>query len=79
MKEALATVEISVLCGWRFLNHFDIVLETPYRCDTVGGELSQVILCSLLCPETDWKIRIRKQGYVFILTVLKSDVFMFHS
>ena len=30
MKEALATVEICVLCGWRFLNHFDIVSETPY-------------------------------------------------
>ena len=26
----LATVEICVLCGWRFLNHFDIVVsETP--------------------------------------------------
>ena len=67
MKEALATVEISVLCGWKFLNHFGIVSETPNICDTVGCELWQVILCSLLCPETDWKIRIGKQGYVFIL------------
>ena len=25
----LATVEICVLSGWRFLNHFDIVSETP--------------------------------------------------
>ena len=39
MKEALATVEICVLCGWRFLNHFDILPETPYSCDTVGCEL----------------------------------------
>ena len=29
-------------------------------------------------PEKDWKIRIGKQGYVFILTDFKSDVFMFH-
>ena len=49
MKEALAMVEICVLCGWKFLNHFDIVSETPYSCDTVGCELWQVILCSLLC------------------------------
>ena len=39
MKEALATVEICVLCGWRFLNHLDIVSETPYSYDTVGCEL----------------------------------------
>ena len=39
MNEALETVEICVLCGWRFLNHFDIVSETPYSCDTVGCEL----------------------------------------
>ena len=39
MKGALVTVEIFVLCGWRFLNHFDIVSETPYRCDTAGCEL----------------------------------------
>ena len=34
----------------------------------------QVILCSLLCPETRWKIRVGKQVYVFILTDLRSDV-----
>ena len=39
IKGALAKVEIFVLCGWRFLNHFDMALETPYRCDTVGCEL----------------------------------------
>ena len=53
MKEALATEEICVLCSWKFLNHFDIVLETLYSCVTVGCKLWQVILCSLLCPETD--------------------------
>ena len=63
----------------QFLNHFDLVSETPYSCDTVACELWRVILCSLLCPETDWKIRIGKQGYVFVLTDFKSDVFMFHS
>ena len=63
----------------QFLNHFDLVSETPYSCDTVACELWRVILCSLLCPETDWKIRIGKQGYVLILTDFKSDVFMFHS
>ena len=72
MKETLATVETCVLCGRRFLNHFDTVSETPYSCDTVGWELQRVILCSLLCPETDWKIRIGKQGYVFILIDFKS-------
>ena len=53
MKEALATAEICVLCGWRFLNYFDIVSEKPYSCDTVGCELQRVILCLLLSPETD--------------------------
>ena len=72
-------VEICVLCVWRFLDHFNMVSETPYSCDTVGCELWRVILCSLRCPETDWKIRIGKQGYVFVLTDFKSDVFMFHS
>ena len=42
MKEALATVEIYVLCGWIFLNHFDIVSETPYSCDTVGVSCSEL-------------------------------------
>ena len=35
------------------------------------------ILISLLCPETDWDIRVGKQGYVFILTDFRSDVLMF--
>ena len=43
--------------------------------------LSVDILCSLLCRETDWEIRIgnRKQGCVLILTDFKSGVFIFHS
>ena len=49
------------------LNQFDIVSETHLRCDTVGRELWLAILSSLLCPETDRKIRNGKQGYVFIL------------
>ena len=39
IKGVLMLVEICVLCGWRFSNQFGIVLETPYRCDTVGHEL----------------------------------------
>ena len=78
MKEALATVEICVLCGWRFLNHFGILSETPYSCDTVGCELQRVIHYSLLCPETDWKIRVRKQGFIEDITRWREDInFMF--
>ena len=54
--------------------------DTPLSCDTVGLELKRAVLCSLLCPETDWNIRIGKQlqGYVFIyLLILRSDVLMF--
>ena len=29
-------VGICVPCDWRFLNHVDIVLETPSSCDTVS-------------------------------------------
>ena len=72
MKGALATVTIFVLCGWGFSNQFDIVSETHLSCNTVGREQWFAILCSLLCPETDWKIRIQSmQGYVFILTDFK--------
>jgi len=33
----------------------------------------------MLCPETDWNIRIEKQGYVFInfYLILRSDVLLF--
>ena len=68
MAEALVTVEISVICHWRFSNQVDIVSETPYSCDTVGRKLKLAILCSLLFRETDRKVRVGKQGYVFILT-----------
>ena len=68
MAEALVTVEISVLCHWRFSNQVDIVSKTPYSRDTVGRKLKLAILCSLLFPETDRKVRVGKQGYVFILT-----------
>ena len=48
-------------------------------CDTVGHELWLAILTSLLCPEMDKNICLGKQGYVFILPILRSDVLMFHS
>ena len=55
--------------------------ETSFSCDTVGRELWLAILRSVLSrgPEMDWNIRIGEQGYVFILTDFKLDVFMFHS
>ena len=49
--------------------------ETHFSCNTVGRELWLAILSSLLCPETDWNIRIGKQGYVFILTDFKEGIF----
>ena len=67
MKGELVTVEMFVFFGWRFSNQFDIVSETHFSCNTVGLELW---LATLLCPETDWNIRLEKQGYVFILTDL---------
>ena len=42
-----------------------------FSCDTVGHELWLAIRSSLLCPKTEWNIRIRKQGYVYILTDFK--------
>ena len=39
MKGALVTVEICVLCGWRFSNQFEIVSEIPFSCDTLGRML----------------------------------------
>ena len=40
------------------------------------------VSCSELCPETDWKIPVGKQGYVVILTDFKTrcvDVFLLTS
>ena len=53
--------EIFVFCGWRFPNQLDIVS------DTVDRGLWLAILSSLLCPETDWNIRIGKQGCVHFI------------
>ena len=77
MKGALITVEICVLCGWWFSNQFEIVSETLFSCNTIGHELYWAILCSLMCPETDWNIRIGKQCYVFILTDFKKRFWCF--
>ena len=72
-------VNLCVFCGRWFSNQFEIVSETPLSCDTVGLELKWAVLCSLLCPETDWNIRIGKQGYVFLfkLTDFRRDILMF--
>ena len=64
------TVQIFAFCG-SFLNQFDIVSERHFSCDIVGRELWLAILCSLLCPEMDWNIRIGNQGYVFTLSDIK--------
>ena len=57
---ALATMKICVLWGWWFANQFEIESETSlnhwYSWLWAG-------VSSLLCPETDWNIRIGKQGY----------------
>ena len=45
----------------------------------LAGAVVSYIISSLPCPETDWNICIGQQGYVFILTDFKRDVFMFHS
>ena len=58
------TVEICVLCGRWFSNQFEIVSETPF-CDAVGRGLLWAVLCSLLCRELDFDVRIGKQGYAF--------------
>ena len=63
---ALVTVEIWVLCGRWSSNQFEIVSKTPFSCDAVCRELLWAVLCSLLCPELDWNIRIGKQGYMFV-------------
>ena len=63
MKEAFLTVEMFVLCGWRFSNQFDIVSET----NAVGRELWLAIHCSLLCLETDRNIRTGKQSYMCLV------------
>ena len=78
MKGALVTVEIVSSVVGAFANQFNIESEKPYNSDKVGRELLWAILCSLLCPETDWNISAGKQGYVFILTdFLRSDDLMF--
>ena len=83
------TVKIFVFCdyGYQLVSkekmqfQFDMVSETHFSCGTVGRELWLAMLNSLLCPETHRNIRIGKQGYVFILPILRSrsDVSMFHS
>ena len=68
------TVQIFVFCG-SFLNQFDIVSESLFSCDIVGRELWLAILCSLLCPEMDWNIRMGNQRYVFTLSDIKKWCF----
>ena len=47
------------------------LLQLQYR----KHDLQRAILCSLLCTDTDWKICIGKQGYVFLLTDFKKRCF----
>ena len=73
------TSELLLCSTIRFSDQFDIASETHFSCDAVGRKLWLAILNSLLCPETDRNICIGKQGYVFILLILRTDVLMFHS
>ena len=59
--------DIRDFCLLWFSNQFDIVSATHLSCDTVGRELWLAIIRSLLCPETDRNIRIRNQGYGFLI------------
>ena len=72
------TEEIFVFCG-SFSNQFDIVSEKHFSCDTVGRELWLAILCSLLCSETDWNIRIGSKVMCLFYLKLRSDILMFRS
>ena len=51
------------------------VAKTHFSCDTAGRELWLAMLNSLLCSEMDGNICIGKQGYVFILPILKEVMF----
>ena len=63
------------LCSLLSVNQFEIVSETPFNYDTVGCELLWAVFYSLQCRETDWNIRIGKQGYEFILSDFKKWCF----
>ena len=79
MKGTFVSAVFFCLLWLVFANQFEIMSETSFSWDTVGRELWLAILSSLLCPGTDWNIRIGQQGYVFILTDFKRDVFMCYS
>ena len=61
-KAELVTMDIFVFFGWGSSNQFEIVSETYFSCNAVGREQWLAIICSLLCPETDWNIRIGKHA-----------------
>ena len=64
-KKASVTVEIFVLCGWRFSYQFDIVLETHFSCNTVAVRWAVVCYTTLLADvpwngleHSHWKARL---------------------
>ena len=68
---------MSSMVGDSQISLTDVALEAHFTCNAVGGELWLAILCSLLCPEMDWNIRIGK-ARLYVL-ILRSDVLTFHS
>ena len=70
MKVTLVPLEICVFCGWWLWNQFDIIYIFTHTHVYSSSCLWAVVsyTCSLLCPEMDWKIWVRKQGYMLILT-----------
>ena len=75
MKEASATVEICVLCDWRFLNHFDIWCRRH-----LIAAIQLAVSCSELyfarCCALKWTGKYASESkLMFILIDFKSDVF----
>ena len=68
--------------GGNFYSLWSVILKSvwnsigdTFQLDIVGRELLWAVLYSLLCRETDWNIRIGKQGYVIILSDFKKWCF----
>ena len=58
---------------------FYIVSETHFSFNAAVSERWLAILRTFLCPEANWNIRIRKQGYMFMLTDFKEAYNSFKS
>ena len=69
-------VEICLISGWRFSKEFDKCRRHLIAAIQLAVDhLELAVLFSLPCPETDWKICNRKQGYAYIQTDFKKRSF----